>query len=189
MVRRRPDRPGSRLPHLLHLPTTDRFDLPANIARAVARPRIMVGSLRRLSADNASIRTATARRAPPAPARRSFRSRFACRPARQRLTPDELLDAAQARITIDGYDPAAVLGAALEYMAETWAEEERPLCSTCGRRRVGRGRSECLWCEQNREAMLLHKRRWWNSHGNEWRAERRATDAGVVSIPAVEVEW
>jgi excisionase family DNA binding protein len=73
---------------------------------------------------------------------------------------------------------AVTIIAALGYMAEQAAEEQRSLCPACGKRRVNRGASMCTWCEQNREVQLLHKRNWWDQHGNDWRHERKAnTDA------------
>lgn len=95
----------------------------------------------------------------------------------------------------DGYDPVTVLGAVLEYLAESWATEERSLCPNCGKRRIARTASMCSYCIENWENQLLWKRRWWAAHGQENRLAHRAAaqatqqNSGVVSIPAVEVEW
>lgn len=71
-------------------------------------------------------------------------------------------------------DVAPIILQALQLMAEQQAAESRPLCPGCGKRRVNRGASLCTWCERTHETQLLHKRTWWESHGNEWRSERKA---------------
>jgi excisionase family DNA binding protein len=71
-------------------------------------------------------------------------------------------------------DPAVIV-AAMTLIAEEQAEEQRPLCPKCGRRRVNRGGSLCTWCVEQHEVQLLHKRNWWDEHGNDWRRERKAT--------------
>jgi excisionase family DNA binding protein len=71
-------------------------------------------------------------------------------------------------------DDAVIIAAALTGIAERQAEEQRPLCPSCGKRRVNRGASMCMWCEQQRDQQLEHKRRWWDAHGVERKHERRA---------------
>jgi excisionase family DNA binding protein len=66
----------------------------------------------------------------------------------------------------------ATVEAALTLMAETQAGEQRPLCPSCGKRRVNRGASECSWCTQRAEDERRQKRRWWDETGSEQRAER-----------------
>lgn len=72
---------------------------------------------------------------------------------------------------------AEIIRQALQSIAEHHADEQRPLCPDCGRRRVNRGQSICTYCQQNREAQLEHKRRWWEAHGNDNRARRRQEQA------------
>lgn len=74
---------------------------------------------------------------------------------------------------------AAVIRGALELLAEQHAEDQRPLCPSCVKRRVNRSGSLCTWCEQNAEAQLLHKRNWWERKGSAQRSERRAAAADV----------
>lgn len=81
--------------------------------------------------------------------------------------------AAEARIAENGYDPATVLAAALEGLAEGWAEEKRPLCPSCARRRVNPGGSLCTFCVEQAELQLAHKRKWWDAHGVEAKQRQR----------------
>jgi excisionase family DNA binding protein len=90
-------------------------------------------------------------------------------PRAVRYRPEDL-DA----ITIDHIDnDAETIRTAFQFLAERHAEEQRPLCPSCGKRRVNRGASQCTWCQQNHETQLLHKRRWWDANGNTWRDQRR----------------
>lgn len=93
---------------------------------------------------------------------------------------DDILDQAQQWIDAHGYDPATVLGAALLYLAISWAEDERPLCPDCGRHHVPRGGAVCAFCRDTYEAKLLAKRRWWEREGNDRRLERRAEANGTT---------
>ena len=98
------------------------------------------------------------------------------RNSRCNLYTREALDAYIADLD---YDEAAVLKATVERIAERQAEEQRPLCPSCGKRRVNRGASMCLWCEQQHEAQLEHKRKWWNAHGQENRRARREAETAA----------
>jgi excisionase family DNA binding protein len=75
-------------------------------------------------------------------------------------------------------DDATIISQALQRIAEQQAAESRLLCPGCGKRRVNRGASLCTWCEQTHETVLLHKRTWWDQHGNDWRNERKAQTNG-----------
>lgn len=83
-----------------------------------------------------------------------------------------ILAAAEERIAAHGYDAATVVAAALEALAEQWAEDDRPLCPNCGQRRIAKGASLCTWCHQSHEAELLHKLNWWRKNGQQWREQR-----------------
>ena len=76
-------------------------------------------------------------------------------------------------------DDAATIRAAMALLAEAHAEDQRPLCPSCAKRRVNRSASLCTWCEQNAETQLLHKRNWWDKTGSKQRVERREAAAGV----------
>lgn len=93
-------------------------------------------------------------------------------PSSQRA--DQILADAEAHITEHGYDSGFVVAVALEALAEQWSDDDRPLCPACGKRRMGRGESQCLWCKQTYEAQLVHKINWWRKNGQDWRVERRA---------------
>lgn len=93
----------------------------------------------------------------------------------------ELLERVKVIVAGDGEDPAFIIACALERLAEEWADDERGLCSRCGRRRVARGHTFCTWCDQQFEAQLEHKRRWWDNHGNEQRLARRAQERAAAS--------
>lgn len=63
---------------------------------------------------------------------------------------------------------------ALELLALAQAEDERPLCPGCGRRRVNRGGSGlCTYCEQQQDLQLTHKREWWTKTGSARRAQTK----------------
>lgn len=68
---------------------------------------------------------------------------------------------------------AEVVRGALELLAEQHAEEERPLCPSCAKRRVSRGLGICTYCQQNADAQLQHKRNWWDKTGSSRRAAQR----------------
>jgi hypothetical protein len=95
------------------------------------------------------------------------------------MTVDELIARAEARIEADGYDPATVLAAALEALAESWADDVRPVCGGCGRRRVNSRGSLCQWCTEQHERDLHSKMKWWEANGSEWRAGRRQVERGA----------
>lgn len=59
-------------------------------------------------------------------------------------------------------DQAATIAAAMALLAEAHAADTRPLCPECGKRRVGRGQSWCKWCNEQREAGLMDKRKYWH---------------------------
>lgn len=74
---------------------------------------------------------------------------------------------------------ATTIVAALTLMAEAHAEEERPLCPSCAKRRVSRGVGICTYCQQNQEAQLQHKRNWWDKTGSSQRTARRLASGDV----------
>jgi hypothetical protein len=91
---------------------------------------------------------------------------------------EALLVAAEARIAEHGYDPATVLACALEGLAEGWAEDKRPLCPSCTRRRVNAAGSLCTFCVEQAELQLHHKRKWWDAHGVEAKLRQRERTRG-----------
>jgi excisionase family DNA binding protein len=66
-----------------------------------------------------------------------------------------------------------IVAGALALLEEQRAEDERPLCPACGRRRVNRGRSVCTQCEEAAERQRAHKMKWWVEKGDAQRRQRR----------------
>lgn len=77
----------------------------------------------------------------------------------------------------DPGDDLATIRAAYAFLAERHAEERRPICPSCGKRRVNQGASLCTWCVEQHELQLHHKRVWWDKHGQDNRLQRRHADA------------
>ena len=69
------------------------------------------------------------------------------------------------------HDDRHIQRLAIQRMAETQAEETRPLCPDCGKRRVNRNASICTYCIQRRDLQLMHKRNYWTKKGS---ADRKA---------------
>lgn len=59
-------------------------------------------------------------------------------------------------------DDEAILRTALRGIAEAAAEDERPMCTGCGRRRSSRNGGPCSYCADAEEIDRMHKRDWWN---------------------------
>lgn len=71
-----------------------------------------------------------------------------------------------------------VVTQALAFLAERQAEEERPLCPSCARRRVNRGNDVCTVCKQQAEDERHYKRNWWDEHGAQQRADKKRASDG-----------
>jgi len=94
------------------------------------------------------------------------------------VTVDEILDLAEQRIREDGYDAPTVLAAALEYLAESWVDDTRPMCPCCGRRRVNAAGSLCTWCTERHQLEVHHKLVWWHRVGSQERTQQRRAERG-----------
>ena len=88
-----------------------------------------------------------------------------------------MVDEAEKRIAGGGGDPPTVLAAALESLAEYWADDARPLCRECNLRRVTDGKDLCGWCRDRQERLRAHKRATWHRHSQEYRENARAAQA------------
>lgn len=82
------------------------------------------------------------------------------------------------------HDDATIIRGALALLSETHAEEDRPLCPSCTKRRVNRGHSMCTRCEEQHELQLSHKRKWWDAHGADRRKAQRQQEAAEAGVPA-----
>jgi len=86
------------------------------------------------------------------------------------------------RLKTELRDPSkAIVRSAMQRLAERQAEEDRPLCPSCTKRRVNRGASLCTPCQEQHELQLAHKRKWWNAHGTERKKARAAASAEMVN--------
>ena len=82
----------------------------------------------------------------------------------------------------EGVDHDEVVDQALALLAEQRAEDERPLCPGCGRRRVNRGRDLCGPCEDTADRQREHKLKWWNEKGADRRAQAREAQQASGAI-------
>ena len=92
-------------------------------------------------------------------------------PRTHRYRLSDVIDLIERR---SGRSREDVVAAALQFMAERNAEEERALCPRCTKRRVNRGGSFCTFCEQERETQLLHKRNWYEANADSFNESKRA---------------
>lgn len=106
-------------------------------------------------------------------------------PTEKPVPAAELVAEARRHLAETGHDPATILAAALQRLAEQWADNSHPLCRECNIRRVARGGGTmCAWCLQSAEAQRLYKRAWWDKAGNDWRQQWRAqAEAGDDEAP------
>lgn len=94
-------------------------------------------------------------------------------------------DDIQALIDNDPDGDIATLRDAVQLMAEQQAQETRPLCPECGKRRVNRQGSHCKHCTQQREDDLMDKLAWYQKQGrandiaNGRQHQRQETDDGA----------
>jgi excisionase family DNA binding protein len=84
-------------------------------------------------------------------------------------------------VTENTNDDAEVFRDAFAFLAERQAEEDRPLCPSCTKRRVNRGANRCIRCQEQYELQLSHKRKWWTAHGSERRAAERKQAAATAA--------
>jgi excisionase family DNA binding protein len=85
----------------------------------------------------------------------------------------------EALIDRQSSDDAAVIRDALVHLAERHAEDKRPICPGCTKRRVNPGGSFCTWCVEQQELQLHHKLTWWSKHGTEAKQRQRDRKAAT----------
>ena len=83
-------------------------------------------------------------------------------------------------------DDEVVARGAMQQLAEMHAEEERPMCPDCGRRRMSKDASFCTVCLERRERQREHKRNWWNKHGADLRRAAIARGEPRQRTPAAQ---
>ncbi len=103
-----------------------------------------------------------------------------------RLDSATLVDSASACIEAQGFDPGTVVGLALLALAESWADDSRPICMDCGMRRVASG-DLCGWCKETQVRQRELKRQCWERNGEVYR-ENAAVAAALRNATAPESE-
>lgn len=96
---------------------------------------------------------------------------------------EEILARAETAIARDGYDPATVIGAALEYLAEKWADDDRELCPICLKRRMGYRQVTCVICADALASANYSKIKWWRANGDDYRRQRREEQRRAQAEP------